>query len=96
MNPVYLLCIVIFDIGWAALKVCRDACAVYTRVGSRPGAGPTHFYIAAATGMHAAYLEPGAGKVESKSISVLRLPHSAASMDVRDVTLVTCLPDASI
>ncbi len=54
---------------------------MYPRVGSSPGAGPADFYIAAAIGVHASYLKSELGKIRSKSISLLRLERSAASIE---------------
>ena len=85
INPVYPLCVIIFDIGWAILKARKDARSKYTAIGLTGGAGPAEFYVAAAIGMHATYDEyqydsynPG---VKKTSMSILRLAYSATSMD---------------
>jgi len=83
INPVYPLCVTIFDIGWAILKSRVDARTVYRPIGFTGGAAPTDFYIAAAIGMHASYDESDLvnGGIEKTSMSILRLAHSATSME---------------
>jgi hypothetical protein len=82
-NPVYPLCVIIFDIGWAIFKSQVDARAVYRPIGFTGGAAPTDFYIAAAIGMHASYDESDSdnGGIIKTSMAILRLAHSATSME---------------
>ncbi|KIN08903.1 hypothetical protein OIDMADRAFT_23644 [Oidiodendron maius Zn] len=82
INPVYPLCVIIFDIGWAILKARKDARSEYTAIGLAGGAGPAEFYVAAAIGMHATYDERQYdSSYEKTSMSILRLAYSATSMD---------------